>query len=314
MSLGQSDKSYCLHCMNMCSHVSISISPHGQWIIVLGKNLCQYSPIGAYPSIMQVNLEHTELETPIYESQDPSLAYVGLIMCSLSSSNSKKSCLFFLLSLNNFCHVSSRRSHSFFLLSKNEFFSRRIEGVWTALASLFTMEYLGHFSLLEQYQNCIELRLFFLRNTLIFMAIEMMDFWRGWLPELIIFCSATKESVMTIMCWTSLLSSIYMRPMHMAMSLASTGVMLMAWVLRQLITLLFFQMWATAVTCKDCSCGWVTLILIPSLSELDKKNLLESLCYKLPVWTKNSMARGIGRTRVILGQSRQGILIIEKKR
>ena len=143
---------------------------------MLGKNLCQYSPIGAYPSIMQVNLEHTELETPIYESQDPSLAYVGLIMCSLSSSNSKKSCLFFLLSLNNFCHVSSRRSHSFFLLSKNEFFSRRIEGVWTALASLFTMEYLGHFSLLEQYQNCIELRLFFLRNTLIFMAIEMMDF------------------------------------------------------------------------------------------------------------------------------------------
>ena len=93
---------------------------------MLGKNLCQYSPIGACSSIMQVNLVHTELDIPICGSQDPSLVYVGLMIYSLSSSNFRNNCPFFLLSLNNFCYDSSKRSHSFFLLSKNEFFSGRI--------------------------------------------------------------------------------------------------------------------------------------------------------------------------------------------
>ena len=128
------------------------------------------------PSIMWVNLEHTELETPICGSQDPPLAYVGLMTHSLSSSNSRKSCPFFLLSLNDFFHVPSRRLHSFFLLNKNEFFLERVGGAWAILASSSTMVCLGHFSLLEQYQNCIELCPSLSRNALTFMAIEMMDF------------------------------------------------------------------------------------------------------------------------------------------
>ena len=75
-----------------------------------------------------MNFVHTELDIPICSSQDPPLAYVGLMTCSLLSSNSRKSCPFLLLSLNNFCHDSSRRLHSFFLLNKNEFFSSRMGG------------------------------------------------------------------------------------------------------------------------------------------------------------------------------------------
>ena len=126
ISLGRNAASYCLYCIKMCSLVLISASPQGQWIAMLGKNLYRYSPIGVCPSIIRVNLTHTELETPICGSHNPPLAYVSLMTCSLSSSNSRNNCPFFLLSLNNFCHDPSIRSHSFFLLSKNEFFSGRV--------------------------------------------------------------------------------------------------------------------------------------------------------------------------------------------
>jgi len=72
---------------------------------------------------------HTEFETPICGSHNPPLVYVSLMTLSLSSSNLRKSCPFFLLSLNNFCQDSSMRLYSFFLLSKNKFFSERIGGM-----------------------------------------------------------------------------------------------------------------------------------------------------------------------------------------
>ena len=121
ISLGYNTALYRLHCIKMCSLVSISASPQGQWIGVLGKNFCQYSPIDACPSIIRVNLAHTEFEILICGSHDPLLAYVGLMTLLLLSSNSRNSCPFFLLSLNDFCHNSSMRLHSFFLLSKNKF-------------------------------------------------------------------------------------------------------------------------------------------------------------------------------------------------
>ena len=40
----------------------------------------------------------------------------------------------------------------------------------------------------------------------------------------------------------------------------------------------------------------------------------EVVCHKLPTGTKNSKVRGMGRMRVILGQTRRGLLKIEKKR
>ena len=76
-----------------------------------------------------MNLAHTEFEIPMCGSHDPPLAYVSLMTLSLSSSNSRNNCSFFLLSLNDFYHDLSKRSHSFFLLSKNEFFSGRMGGV-----------------------------------------------------------------------------------------------------------------------------------------------------------------------------------------
>jgi len=150
MSLGQKDASYLLQCMKICSLVSTSASPHRQWNASLGKNLCWYSPIGACPSIMRVNLAQMEFDIPIYGSHKPSLAYVGLMTLLLSSSKSKNSWPFFLLSLKDFYHSSRVRSHSFFLLSKNEFLSGRVGGEWDDLASLSTRMCLGHSSLLGQ--------------------------------------------------------------------------------------------------------------------------------------------------------------------
>ena len=104
-----------------------------------------------------MNLAHTEFEIPMCDSHDPPLAYVGLMTLSLSSSNSRNNCSFFLLSLNDFCHDSSKRLHSFLLLSKNEFFSGRVGRVWEDLASSLTRMCLGHSSLLGQYQKYIAL-------------------------------------------------------------------------------------------------------------------------------------------------------------
>ena len=104
ISLGWNNASYLLQCMKICSLVSTSTSPHGHWNDALGKNLCLYSPMGACPNIMQVNLTHMEFDIPMCGSHKPPLAYVGLITLSLSSSKSRNNCPFFLLSLKDFCH------------------------------------------------------------------------------------------------------------------------------------------------------------------------------------------------------------------
>ena len=91
MSFEQVDDSYRLQCMKMCSLVSTSTSPHRHWMGELGKNLCRYSPIGACPVIMRVNLVHMEFEIPMCGSHDPPLEYVGSMTFSLSSSNSRNS-------------------------------------------------------------------------------------------------------------------------------------------------------------------------------------------------------------------------------
>ena len=57
----------------------------------LGKNLCQYSPIGACPVIIQVNLVHMEFEIPMCGNHDPPLEYVGFMTFSSLSSNSRNS-------------------------------------------------------------------------------------------------------------------------------------------------------------------------------------------------------------------------------
>ena len=191
---------------------------------------------------MRVNLAQMEFDIPIYGSHEPPLAYVGLMTLSLSSSKSRNSCPFFLLSLKDFCHSSRVRSHSFFLLSKNEFLSERVGGGWDDLASLSTRMCLGHSSLLGQYQKCIELRLSLLRNSLIFSAMGMMDFCRCWLPDEMIFFPASRESVMTRTCCTSESSRVHVRPMHIAINSASSGVMLFACALSCAMTLLSFQM------------------------------------------------------------------------
>ena len=91
ISLGRVDGSYRLQCMKMCSLVSTSASPHGHWMGELGKNLCRYSPIGACPVIIRVNLVHMEFEIPMCGNHDPPLEYVGFMTFSSLSSNSRNS-------------------------------------------------------------------------------------------------------------------------------------------------------------------------------------------------------------------------------
>ena len=290
---------YHLHCMKMCSLVSTSASPQGQWIAMLGKNLCWYSPIGACPSIMQVNLAHMEFEIPICGSHKPPLAYVGLMTCSLSSSNSRNSYPFFLLSLNNFCHDSSRESHSFFLLSKNKFFSGRMGRIWDDLASSSTKACLGHFSLLGQYQKCIEFRPSFSRNLCIFSVMEMIDFCRYWLPKVMIFFSASRASVMTRIWCVSEFSNACMRPMHMAINSASTRVMLFVWALSRAMTLLFFQTCAMAVADPDV----LTLpSMITAISSYDFW-VLSNAKLSFNEWTNKSLSSDdLGEWKTILSE------------
>ena len=74
-----------------------------------------------------------------------------------------------------------------------------------------------------------------------------MDFCRCWSPDEMIFFPASKESVMTRTCCASDSSRARVRPMRIAINSASSEVMLFACALSCAITLLSFQMWATAV-------------------------------------------------------------------
>ena len=62
-----------------------------------------------------------------------------------------------------------------------------------------------------------------------------------------IFFPTSNVSVMTMIWCVFEFSSANMRPMHIAISLASNGVILVACALSQLVTLLSFQMWVIAV-------------------------------------------------------------------
>jgi len=55
-----------------------------------GKNLCLYSPMGAWPVVMCVKQAHRELVNPMLGSHKLPLAYVGLITLWSSSSNIRK--------------------------------------------------------------------------------------------------------------------------------------------------------------------------------------------------------------------------------
>ena len=147
---GRVEGSYRLHSMTMCSRVWISALLHMQLIGRWGKNLCLYSPIGAWLVVMQVKQAHKELVNPINGSYEPPLAYVSLMtFCSLFS-KLRKHCPFLGLSAKDSCHSWRILLHSFLLLNKCDFLLGKTGMQSLALAWLSTSWCLGYLALLGQ--------------------------------------------------------------------------------------------------------------------------------------------------------------------
>jgi len=80
---------------------------------------------------------------------------------------------------------------------------------------------------------------------------------------------------------------------------------------------MFYKGHVERVRMDVCELGKTNVILgMPLLAvhnlEIDWEK--GEVCHKSPAQTKDSMARGMGRMSIILRQTRQGILIIEKER
>ena len=178
-----------------------------------GKNLCLYSPMGAWPVVMWVNHVHSEFVKPMKGSQEPPFAYVGLITCWSSFSKSRKHWLAFTWSSTSWC--------------------------------------LGHLALLGQCKKWILLLPSFPKKFFIAEEIGIKIFWRGLTLDSRIFFAVTMESVMTLMSWMLSFSMAGINPVWMAMSSASTDVTFKEWICRRRMMELSNQMWATAVAAFD---------------------------------------------------------------
>ena len=77
-----------IHLWSMCLLILIGYLPHGHTNSSLGKNLSQYSLIGAWLMMAFVALAHNEFEWPKYFSHDPSFIYIGSILLRSSSKRS----------------------------------------------------------------------------------------------------------------------------------------------------------------------------------------------------------------------------------
>ena len=71
MLQGRVEGSCLSHSMTMCSRVWTSALPQGQLVGRWGKNLCLYSPMGAWPVVMRVKRAHRELVKPMTGSHEP---------------------------------------------------------------------------------------------------------------------------------------------------------------------------------------------------------------------------------------------------
>ena len=80
----------------------------------LGKNLSQYSLIGAWLTMALIALVHSKFEWPKYLSHNPPFTYVSTILLRLSSRRSIKFLPLLSDTLNVTFHLLINLSHSFF--------------------------------------------------------------------------------------------------------------------------------------------------------------------------------------------------------
>ena len=211
--------------MTICSRVWISASPHGQLIGRWGKNLCRYSPMGAWAVVMWVKQAHSKLVKLIEGSHEPSLVYVSLMTFWFSSSKSRKHWPLLGLDMKDSCHSWRMLSHSFFLLNRCNSLLGKMGAQLLALTWLSMSLCLGYLALLGQNQNWILFLLSFLKKKSIADVTRINMFWRGSVLDSKIFFAAAIESVMTMMLWTFSSSIAGIRPKRIAISLVSIDVM-----------------------------------------------------------------------------------------
>ena len=199
MLYGHVEGSCISHSMTMCSRVWISASLHRQLVERWGKNLCQYSPMGAWPVVMWVKWVHSKLVKPMKRSHELPLAYVSLMTFSFSFSKSRKHWPLLGLDKKDSCLSWRMLLHSFFLLNRCNSLLGKMGVQLSALTWLSTSLCLGHLALLGQNQNWILFLLSLLKKESIADVTRMNMFWRGSVLDSKIFFATVIESVMTMM-------------------------------------------------------------------------------------------------------------------
>ena len=94
---------------------------------------------------------------------------------------------------------------------------------------------------------------------------SMTKFWRESTLDLRTLLAAAMELVMTVILWILSISMAGIKPMWIAISLASIDVTLMAWICSCLMTELLDQIWATAVAMWDFLMPLLTLLKLTEI-------------------------------------------------
>ena len=140
--------------------------PHGHLNFSQGKNMRQYSPIGAWLTITLVALVQSELECPKYLSYVPPLEINGSIGFESSSRSSRKCCSLSSKAWKCIFQLLRMLLHSFFLLKPQEDLHGKMGVRSSFFVSLSTILWRDHLQLLGQSQNSMELLLFCSKESL----------------------------------------------------------------------------------------------------------------------------------------------------
>ena len=166
-----------IHSWSMCLLVLIGYLLHGHANSSLGKNLSQYSPIGAWLTMALVALAHSEFEWLKYFSHDPPFTYISSILLRSSSRWSINFLPLLSNTLNVTLHFLINSSHLFFRLNSHEDLHGNSGVKLNLLVSLSTTLWSNQLSLLGQSQNSRELWSFLSKNCLISIEMEAVWMW-----------------------------------------------------------------------------------------------------------------------------------------
>ena len=162
-----------LHLYRIWCLVLIGYDPHGHKMSSLEKNLRQYLLIGVWLIIALVALIYNELEWLKCCSQGLSLMIDGSIGLRLLSSNFRKNFPLRSATWKDIFHCKRTELHSCFLQKSQDDLHGKIGIELNLLESLSTKAYSGHFCLLGQFQNSMQLLMSSKKKSLILWEIAV---------------------------------------------------------------------------------------------------------------------------------------------